>query len=286
MDNGNFVDFDPTNSYNESNTSLYIALKNPFRYRSYYYDTETGLYYLNSRYYDPGIGRFINIDDISVLDVTNIALNGINLYAYCLNNPVNEVDESGYFLIWLLGLLIAGVVFAVANTGIQLVSDVINYAATGQWNSDWEDYVGAFIGGFAGGVVFYLTGNLGLTFGTIGAVETLGTNLLTNSMGKTNYSLLEIASMTLGAFVLNTVIGSFGGKAIQGLTIGRNSFFAIFKSGLTKLSKEIVKKMSLKVLLKGFVAFMALKNFGLFSGILNIGINWVKQLLGEHSEIN
>ena len=59
---------------------------NPIRYRSYYYDAETKLYYLKSRYYDPELGRFMTIDDISYLDPDTI--NGLNLYAYCGNNPV------------------------------------------------------------------------------------------------------------------------------------------------------------------------------------------------------
>ena len=60
---------------------------NPFRYRGYYYDEETGLYYLNSRYYDPETGRFISPDSINYLE--SGAYNGLNLYAYCGNNPVN-----------------------------------------------------------------------------------------------------------------------------------------------------------------------------------------------------
>ena len=70
-----------------------IAEKNPIRYRGYYYDEETSLYYLKSRYYDPITGRFITIDDISYIDPETI--NGLNLYAYCGNNPVMNVDPNG-----------------------------------------------------------------------------------------------------------------------------------------------------------------------------------------------
>ena len=70
-----------------------IAEKNPIRYRGYYYDEETSLYYLKSRYYDPVTGRFITIDDISYIDPETI--NGLNLYAYCGNNPVMAVDPNG-----------------------------------------------------------------------------------------------------------------------------------------------------------------------------------------------
>ena len=73
----------------------YVALAeiNPFRYRGYYYDTETGLYYLQTRYYDPEVGRFISRDSIEY--ATPEIINGLNLYAYCGNNPVMRSDTMG-----------------------------------------------------------------------------------------------------------------------------------------------------------------------------------------------
>ncbi|MDE5868415.1 MAG: hypothetical protein K2H02_05670, partial [Anaeroplasmataceae bacterium] len=59
---------------------------NPIRYRSYYYDIETKLYYLQTRYYNPEIGAFISPDSTDYLDVETIS--GLNLYTYCYNNPV------------------------------------------------------------------------------------------------------------------------------------------------------------------------------------------------------
>ncbi len=68
-------------------------MKNPYRYRGYRYDTETGLYYLNSRYYNPEWGRFLNIDAIG----GNIgALLSHNIFAYCSNNPITAKDPSGF----------------------------------------------------------------------------------------------------------------------------------------------------------------------------------------------
>ena len=71
-----------------------IATVNPFRYRSYYYDTETELYYLQSRYYDPVVGRFLNSDDVTLGSIIDSVLQS-NLFVYCRNNPINEVDQNG-----------------------------------------------------------------------------------------------------------------------------------------------------------------------------------------------
>lgn len=68
-----------------------LGVINPFRYRSYYYDTETQLYYLNSRYYDANCRRFINGDSL----ITNQGIIGCNLFAYCGNNPATR-SENGY----------------------------------------------------------------------------------------------------------------------------------------------------------------------------------------------
>jgi len=70
-----------------------IATINPFRYRGYYYDTEIGMYYLQSRYYDPAVGRFVNADDTQM--VSTSSQRHCNLYIYCNNDPVNDTDFSG-----------------------------------------------------------------------------------------------------------------------------------------------------------------------------------------------
>ena len=71
-----------------------LGQNNPIRYRGYYYDSETSLYYLNSRYYDPAMRRFINADDIDFLGADE-GLLSYNLFAYCLTDPVNRTDDSG-----------------------------------------------------------------------------------------------------------------------------------------------------------------------------------------------
>ena len=71
-----------------------LADINPLRYRGYYYDTETGFYYLQSRYYDPEIGRFINADSYASTDI--VGLLSTNMFSYCENDPINRSDHSGH----------------------------------------------------------------------------------------------------------------------------------------------------------------------------------------------
>ena len=94
-----------------------MAEINPLRYRGYYYDAELGMYYLQSRYYDPQICKFINADDFSMAGVTGTTL-AYNLFAYCENNPVFNVDYWGYFSIptWTLSWAIDAVILWAAGT--------------------------------------------------------------------------------------------------------------------------------------------------------------------------
>ena len=117
----------------------YLSVQNPIRYRGYYWDSESGLYYLQSRYYDPVTGRFVNAD--SLVDTSNVL--GFNMYAYCGNNPVNYSDPSGRS--WT----------AAAVIGISgLVGGICSYNAG---DSFWA----GFAGGAAGGVAGLIVGKLG-----------------------------------------------------------------------------------------------------------------------------
>ena len=116
-----------------------IANINPIRYRSYYYDNETNLYYLNTRYYDPDTMRFISLDSVEYKDYDT--LGGLNLFVYCNNNPVMYVDPDG--------------------------NDF--------WGNFWK-VVGAVIGSGIGAVIGYFIGNIpgaifiGLIGGALGVL--------------------------------------------------------------------------------------------------------------------
>ena len=177
---GTYVEIEENYVYNDiSNINRFVAFKNPFRYRSYYFDFETGMYYLNSRYYDPQLGRFINADDISALDVTKVTINGLNLYAYCLNNPVNEVDESGYFLLWLF--ITSVIVGALVSAGTSVITQGIT---NGFGNINWLQ-VGwdALIGAISGAISVGGLGKIGMTIAgaVIGLVSSIGSNIINGS---------------------------------------------------------------------------------------------------------
>ena len=91
-------DYDAWGKVSENSTdkdTQNIAEINPIRYRGYYYDSETGLYYLKSRYYDPAVKRFLNADDSDILQEEQNCLLQYNLYTYCFNNPANMNDDEG-----------------------------------------------------------------------------------------------------------------------------------------------------------------------------------------------
>ena len=120
----------------------HIAILNPIRYRGYYYDIETGLYYLQSRYYDATLCRFLNRDNVNYLEPESI--NGLNLYAYANNNPIMYYDPSGHSAI-LIGLIIG----ALIGFGIAAYIDYRDDGQIFNGSVAWYDYLGATVLGGA-----------------------------------------------------------------------------------------------------------------------------------------
>ena len=109
----------------KKNTSAsFIGHINPLRYRGYYYDAETGFYYLQSRYYDPAICRFINADTFATTDANGFL--SANMFAYCENNPINNSDPTGKLL---LGAMLAGAAVGVLS---EFAGNVICNLVTGR----------------------------------------------------------------------------------------------------------------------------------------------------------
>ena len=104
-----------------------LGADNPFRYRGYYYDTESCFYYLNSRYYDAKVCRYLNAD--SVIAGVGGSVQGYNLFAYSFNNPVNMSDSSGQWPQWIKNAASA-VVNAVKKAAVTVVNTVKKAATT------------------------------------------------------------------------------------------------------------------------------------------------------------
>ena len=100
-----------------------LGADNPFRYRGYYYDTETGLYYLMTRYYDPEVCRFISAD---VYMTTGQGVLGGNMFAYCLNNPILYSDTLGESVtVCILGVTFTLVELLVIGVAVAVVADIL-----------------------------------------------------------------------------------------------------------------------------------------------------------------
>lgn len=165
----------------------HIAYLNPFRYRSYYYDTETRLYYLQTRYYDPETGRFISQDDIDYAEPE--VINGINLYAYCGNNPVMNVDPTGTsFLLFIFGVLLAGAIIGGAVAGTEAAKN----GAT-VWEVVRQVFLGAATGIAVGAIVVMSTAVVAGVLGLFG----VGAG--------TVFGLAAPKAFSIAAFIYNVV---------------------------------------------------------------------------------
>ena len=140
-----------------------IATVNPFRYRGYYYDEEIGLYYLQSRYYDPIVSRFINVDEACCIDSFG------SLFAYCYNTPVTRVDEEGY----------ASTYSGIVGFGIQvaITASVLYHQGFTGFEAIWFNKNNNFGNGFIPWCYWYYGGSLGFT---LDFKQLLSPNLLNN----------------------------------------------------------------------------------------------------------
>lgn len=216
-----------------------LGRKNPLRYRGYVYDTETGLYYLNSRYYNPTWGRFINADTTDVLGASLDKANwDKNLFAYCDNNPIIRVDHGGQ--IWML---IGAAVGAFVSGAVSAISQ---YATTGSIN--WKT-VG--INAAAGAV----SGALATT--GIGLVASIGANAGLGGAAYVSDQIVNGDEITLDGLVTNTIAGGVGG-AIGGSGANAKGLSAAWKSASNSITREL-RRANIKYAAKRISAYTAEK---------------------------
>lgn len=216
----------------------HIGNLNPFRYRSYYYDVETKLYFLKTRYYDPEICRFITIDDISYLNSDTI--NGLNLYAYCENDPINKYDPSGHFVIsvsFLVGSILWGIVFGMG------ISGAVAYAEGERGLDLFWDIVGGAILGAAVGATVALGGAAGLA--SVGVKFALGASVTTLkvsmgaafgiAIGGTAFASATKYSLDCAASERQWNLRGYLVESVQGAIQGAATFFIAFVGGKSGL---------------------------------------------------
>ncbi len=204
-----------------------LADINPYRYRGYRFDVETGLYYLQSRYYDPAIGRFISGDGL--LGETGNLLTH-NMYAYCANNPVMHIDPTGDAFLGVLstlltGALIGGVVgiLSAAINGDDLLAGLLSGALSGAISTVGIAFAvatGGLVGLAISGVSGFLAGgsssilNQGMTTGwdKIDYEKARNVGLIT--------SIASSASFGLISFIANNSVGAYEKIIDKSLSLG------------------------------------------------------------------
>ena len=200
-----------------SETSTTAAL-NPFRYRGYYYDSDLGLYYLNSRYYDPNTGRFISADNEAVITATPDALTDKNLYAYCDNNPVMRRDDGGEFWKQFVGAL----------TGVieQLASDLMTSAIDGEFKmSSFSTYLGAAVGGAVGAIIPFSSNIAKDVAGSVVSTVTgmIGENVQNSITGNEERNSFEqIFCATVHSTILTTLGSTFARNIKTDIKVKKN----------------------------------------------------------------
>ena len=174
---------------------------NPFRYKGYHFDSDTGMYYCHTRYYVPDWCRWLCADGVIGLDP--FGLFDQNLYCYCGNDPVNYFDPTGHSAI-LIGLIIGAIIGAAAGFGLATYKDYKDDGKVFNGSVEWYEYVGltiagGVIGGGLGAGAGYIASSIGASFAAGGlSFSSSGAAAMLSSCQTT---FVEIASV-IGAGVL------------------------------------------------------------------------------------
>ena len=261
----------------ENTSADFIGNINPYRYRGYLYDTDSGLYYCNARYYSPDLCRWISPDSIEYLDSNTIG--GLNLYCYCMNNPINYVDPSGHFPFFILTAIIGAVI------GVGIIA-AVDYIPDKEFNLHWGWYVGAGVLGAAIGagigmvVSYYATGS---AFSSASKVFNglFGKTTFYRTMSADDYATLQ-ASGKLPAgtetFISpnSSYANTYNGVTVK-FTVRNRTVNWLTKIGV-KDGSTLVGSMypSMPMVSKGWMATNAF--FKAEQGIINIGLGYGRAL--------
>ncbi len=243
---GNFT----TTYYN--NGASTTAVKNPFKYRGYYYDSDLQLYYLQTRYYDSVTGRFISADDISYLGA-NGDLNSFNLYAYCSNNPVNYLDPTGNSAI-LVGIIVGAILGAGIGFGTVAYTDYQDDGQIFNGSVEWYEYAGgtvtgAILGAGTGGII--ASGGAALTGGITSVTNKFISDLFAYTLTGTSFGTWEDYAV---AFISGGFIKGMGVKGVANTVydvLARPAINQLVKIGTNRQDLLNFEKYSYDVITRG-----------------------------------
>ena len=219
-----------------------LGKNNPFRYRGYVYDEETGFYYLQSRYYNPEVGRFISSD---VLLSTGQGVLGHNAYAYCGNNPIVREDTQGN--LWgLIAAAVGAVTGAVVGAVTGAVTGAITALASG---SDFgETVVAGIASGAAAGAITGAAVGIASDVVSVGIAATIviGGGVLSGVASELVDAKISKRHSTVADFVISGLIGGVGSLIGYGAGGGHEGLVAV-KEGVKELVGSFKKTVFKKV---------------------------------------
>ena len=219
-----------------------LGKNNPFRYRGYIYDEETGFYYLQSRYYNPEVGRFISSD---VLLSTGQGVLGHNAYAYCGNNPIVREDTQGN--LWgLIAAAVGAVTGAVVGAVTGAVTGAITALASG---SDFgETVVAGIASGAAAGAITGAAVGIASDVVSVGIAATIviGGGVLSGVASELVDAKISKRHSTVADFVISGLIGGVGSLIGYGAGGGHEGLVAV-KEGVKELVGSFKKTVFKKV---------------------------------------
>ena len=243
----------------EDTSGVSLATLNPFRYRKYVYDPETGLYCLGSRYYDPEVGRFVNADDPGTIFAKPQELYNKNLYAYCDNNPVIREDIQGYFPIpcivgAVVGAVVSGFSYVLSSggeiDGVELAKSCLVGAVSGalapldplKGKVQWVVAGAALINGI--NTAINTEGGF-LTRCVCGGLEAVGTYVAgatANSWtSPENVILATKAAQIIGNAAVGYTLGQTAELAVVGVSAAITSKPSAAKAKTTSVTKPKIK---------------------------------------------
>ena len=208
--------------YNSSDAA--IGDLNPLRYRGYYYDAETGFYYVSSRYYDPELIRWISPEPNIYMGGfdSGAGLIGYNVYAYCANNPVGYFDYSGEFVISTLMICVGAGMILGGSVGGILGNAYANSKGYTGWDKTRAILVGVGIAGVAGGVIGYFVAPAIISFTGVAGVSV------------TSGGISTIAALGTDFGKLGTLIANNGRQVIDWYRTTRHGFLRMSERGVTR----------------------------------------------------